>query len=239
MKLTVLGSGSAVQFQKRGSASYLLDFGNKKLLLDAGFYLLERLEAVKVPADSIDFIFISHKHPDHFFGLLHLFFALRNPYYKKVEPIHIFGFKGLKSYLNEFKKILGKWIEPPNELIISENISESFDDFSYKLFKTEHSECSVGIKLFSNKKKIVYTSDTEYFPELINITNNSHITIFECASPVKDKIKGHLSFEEILEISNKSKIEKIILSHFYPDSLPETDIPPNFIIAEDLFSMNI
>ena len=239
MKLTVLGSGSAVQFQKRGSASYLLDFGNKKLLLDAGFYLLERLEAIEVSVDSIDFIFISHKHPDHFLGLLHLLFALKNPFYKKENPIHIFGFKGLKAYINEFKNILGKWIEPPNKLIISENISEAFENFSYKLFKTEHSECSVGIELFSNKKKIDYTSDTEYFPELINITNNSHITIFECASPDKEKIKGHLSFDDILKISNKSNIETIILSHFYPDSLPQTDIPPKFIIAEDLMDVEL
>ena len=155
LKLTILGSGSAVQFQQRASAAYLIKLhNNKKLLLDAGFYLLERLEQVSISADEIGYIFISHKHPDHFFGLLHLLFALKNPMYNRTEPLIIFGFKGLNDYFQQFKNILGKWIEPDFEIIINEKESYNLKEFSYSLFKTAHSEESVGIEIILTTKKL-------------------------------------------------------------------------------------
>ncbi len=239
LELIILGSGSAVQFQQRCSASYLLKIGNKNLLLDAGFYLLERLEQMSVSADKIDYIFISHKHPDHFMGLIHLLFALKNPVYNRREPLIIFGFKGLSDYFRQFRNILGKWIEPDFEVIIIEKEAMKFTEFSYKLFDTAHSEESVGIQIHINNKKIVYTSDTEFFPELIDIVDHSSITIFECATNEAEQIAGHLTVDDILKISKKSNIDKIILSHFYPNSLPSINLPENFLIAEDLLSVKI
>ena len=236
---TVLGSGSAVQFQNRASSSYLLEFENKKIVLDAGFWLLDRLEKISVKADQIDYIFISHKHPDHFIGLIHLLFALKNPFYKRKKPLFLLGFKGLKKYFNEFENILGKWIKPNIELIFIEKDKYQFPGFSYTLFKSKHSKESVGITLFIGDKKIVYTSDTEYFDSIERIANNSDLAVFECASSFKHKIRGHLSIEDILKINRKTNIQNIILSHFYPDSLPKQKIPPNFLIANDLLSVKI
>ncbi len=239
MKLTVLGSGSAVQFQNRASSCYLIEFGNEKLLVDAGFWVLDRLEKISVRADEIDYIYISHKHPDHFFGLIHLLFALKNPFYNRKKPIVLFGFDGLKEYIKEFKGILGKWIEPDIELAFVEKTYGEFSNFAYKLFKTEHSKESVGVELLIENKKIAYTGDTEYFPGLAKLVDNSEIAVLECGSSESNNLKGHLNIARILSFCSGINVRHIILSHFYPDSLPVEELPPNFFVAQDLFCIEI
>ncbi len=163
MDITVLGSGSAVQFEGRASASFLVETKDKKILLDAGFHLLDRLEKNGTMIDEIDAVYISHKHPDHFFGLLHLLFAMNNKMYTPKDELHIFGFKGLEEWLRSFQELMPKWLEPDIKLIFSEETSGDFAEVKWQTFQTVHSPESTGIILKSEEKKIVYTGDTEFF----------------------------------------------------------------------------
>jgi phosphoribosyl 1,2-cyclic phosphodiesterase len=65
MRFVSLGSGS------RGNAA-LIESGNTRILLDNGFALRElerRLEQVRIPADSIDAVLLTHEHQDHVRGV--------------------------------------------------------------------------------------------------------------------------------------------------------------------------
>lgn len=65
MKLWVLGSGS------RGNA-VLLESGNSRILVDAGFpanVLRERLKGVDVAPESIEAVIVTHEHQDHARGV--------------------------------------------------------------------------------------------------------------------------------------------------------------------------
>ena len=242
VKFTVLGSGTAIQFQKRASASYLVEFGNCKILLDCGFNVVTRLEEYGVKLDEIDYIFISHKHPDHFMGIIHILFALKNPIYFRESPITIFGFQGLQEYINKFKNILGKWIEPLIDINYYENNKLQFENFSAEIFKVSHSPESSGIKLLINDKILVYTGDTDYTESLKNFITNSHLLIIDCGSSQPNKLKGHLSLQEIIFLTQDANISKVLLTHFYPQSyhnVTSTSIPPNFIIADDLLTINL
>ncbi len=239
MKLIILGSGTAVPFQQRASSSLLLKLDNTNILLDAGFWVVERLEQLNFPLEKLDYIFLSHKHPDHFMGLIHILFALKNPCFKREEPLKLFGFEGMKNYFNQFESILGSWIKPNFDILFFEHKEYIFEDFSYSLFKTNHSEESVGIKILKNNKKIVYTSDTEFFPELSEHIKNADILISECGSSVENPVNGHLNYREIIDFTKNLNIKKIILTHFYPDSLPPEKLPENFIIGKDLIQIKI
>ncbi|PLX69366.1 MAG: hypothetical protein C0603_00110 [Denitrovibrio sp.] len=218
MDITVLGSGSAIQFEERASASFLIEANGKKILLDAGFHLLDRLEKNGIMADEIDAVYISHKHPDHFFGLLHLLFALKNRYYSPKEKLHIFGFKGLEAWIRSFQKLMGRWLEPNIELIFSEDTKGEFDEIKWQTFKTVHSPESTGIVLESKGKKIVYSGDTEMFDKLINIVNLADVFIAECGSGNNKKIKGHMCLNDILYITESAKVARVLLTHIYPET---------------------
>jgi len=52
--------------------SYLVEAGDKKILVDPGTSkqkLLDALEALHVKAEDISFIYLSHYHPDHFLNI--------------------------------------------------------------------------------------------------------------------------------------------------------------------------
>jgi phosphoribosyl 1,2-cyclic phosphodiesterase len=65
MKITILGSGS------KGNST-LLEIDKVKILIDVGFsykVLKEKLESVNIRPQDIDYIFITHNHSDHIYGL--------------------------------------------------------------------------------------------------------------------------------------------------------------------------
>lgn len=63
--------------QTESGVSYLLETGGKRILFDVGFNrenkhpspLLHNMKALNIDTDDIDYIFISHLHPDHVGGL--------------------------------------------------------------------------------------------------------------------------------------------------------------------------
>jgi len=218
MDITVLGSGSAIQFEQRASASFLIDTNEKKLLLDAGFHLLDRLERCGVMVDEIDAVYISHKHPDHFFGLLHMLFALKNKHYTPKAKLRIFGFKGLADWLNSFKKIMGHWLEPDMDIIISESTTGGFAGIEWEIFKTRHTPESTGVIIKSEGKKLVYSGDTEYFKGLKEKTEGADLFIAECGSGNNNKIKGHMCLNDLYTIAESSDIKNILTTHIYPET---------------------
>ncbi|PLX66645.1 MAG: hypothetical protein C0602_11280 [Denitrovibrio sp.] len=218
MNLTVLGSGSAVQFENRGSASFLLESGGKKILLDAGFYVLDRMEKAGVMADEIDAVYISHKHPDHFMGLIHLLFALKNNYYTQKDELLIFGFKGLSGWLDSFRAILGSWMEPDIKISVSEENFGSLEDIHWQMFDTVHSDESTGVVIERKGKRLAYTGDTEYFDELPENVKGAELLIAECASGNDYGIKGHMSLNDIKKVVQIASVKKVLLTHIYPES---------------------
>lgn len=70
MKLTVLGSGSALPTEKRFNSSQILQIGEAVYMIDCGEAAQIRLRANKIKTARLNHIFISHLHGDHCFGLI-------------------------------------------------------------------------------------------------------------------------------------------------------------------------
>jgi|Wag4MinimDraft_11_1082651.scaffolds.fasta_scaffold00144_15 ribonuclease BN (tRNA processing enzyme) len=248
VKFTILGSGSAVPFEGRASSSYFVETEHTNILLDCGFQCVDRLYSIGKSLDSVDYIFLSHKHPDHFIGLIHLFFALRSPYYERKSPICIFGFKDIEKYFEQFRGILGKWIEPgvPVNFFPNENNSVSSwtnisDLLSFRTFSTMHTDESVGVSLVVNERKIVYTSDTEFFEGLADEFSYADLAVVDCASGEGSGLRGHMDFRQGIFLAEQAGVKKLLFSHFYPDSINfdlsrfDTDI--EFYKARDCMSI--
>lgn len=70
MKLSILGSGSALPKKDFYQASQMLEFRNKQFMIDCGEGTQIRLKQYKVKTNRLNNIFISHLHGDHCFGLI-------------------------------------------------------------------------------------------------------------------------------------------------------------------------
>ncbi len=70
MKLTVLGSGSALPTEKRYNTSHILSIGEKNFMIDCGEGSQIKLRQYKIRTAKLNHIFITHLHGDHCFGLI-------------------------------------------------------------------------------------------------------------------------------------------------------------------------
>lgn len=247
MKLTILGSGTCIPSINRGSSGYLLETGDKRILLDCGNGTTWKLEKAGINYLDIDYIFITHFHPDHTADLIPFLFATKYPHNKqRSKPLFLYGPKGLSRFYQNLTNLYGSWMQP-DELEIYEIPEElNTDHFSVKTFKTVHTEKSIGYEILHNNKRVVYTGDTGYFERLCEISDKADIFIVECSVSNSEKNDRHLCPEEITNLLKNSSPKKTVLTHFYPSMLDLNyekifkDIHnTEIIIAEDLMEIEV
>lgn len=92
-----MGSNSAIPAHGRNQTSQLVNIGNTFLLIDCGEGTQIQLRKFKLKFTKIDFIFISHLHGDHYFGLMGLISSFH--LHKRTKLLTIFGPNGLDEII--------------------------------------------------------------------------------------------------------------------------------------------
>ncbi|SDC06332.1 ribonuclease Z [Pedobacter soli] len=101
-EVTILGSSSATPVFNRNPSAQLLNCNEKCYLIDCGEGTQQQLAKFNLKAARIDYIFISHLHGDHYFGLIGLLSSLHLN--GRIKPMQIFGPKALLEILEiQFK----------------------------------------------------------------------------------------------------------------------------------------
>jgi ribonuclease Z len=109
MKLTILGSSSALPTSERYPSAHVLNAHERLFLIDCGEGTQMQLRKNRIRFGKINHIFISHLHGDHVFGLYGLLstFSLMG----KKNPVHLYAPENYKqilnSHLNDFDIHLG------------------------------------------------------------------------------------------------------------------------------------
>jgi ribonuclease Z len=88
-EVTILGSSSATPVFNRNPSAQLLNCNEKYYLIDCGEGTQQQLTKYNLKAARIDYIFITHLHGDHYFGLIGLLSSLHLN--GRVKPMQIFG----------------------------------------------------------------------------------------------------------------------------------------------------
>ena len=77
MKVTILGSGTAVPSLERNSSGVLVQEEGINTLVDFGYGTLKQLLHLGITYHEIDRIFFTHNHPDHMCDLIPFMFGAR------------------------------------------------------------------------------------------------------------------------------------------------------------------
>jgi len=95
LSLTILGCHSATPRVNAFPTSQYLEINNSHFLIDCGEGTQRQMRKYKVGFSSINHIFISHLHGDHFYGLV----GLLSTYgiLSREKELHIYGPKGIKE----------------------------------------------------------------------------------------------------------------------------------------------
>lgn len=97
-QITILGSNSAISNHGRHPTAQLVSMHQLQFLVDCGEGTQERLHENKIKWFKIDYIFISHLHGDHYFGLIGLLTTFN--LLKRTAPLTIFAPKDLKKIIS-------------------------------------------------------------------------------------------------------------------------------------------
>ncbi len=252
MKLIILGSGTLVPSAQRGSSGYAIETGNSKLLLDCGNGSTWKLAHAGINYMEIDHIFLSHLHPDHTGDLVPFLFARKytewSPYgVKREKPLRIWGGEGFLEFFNNLKSAYKDWIAPEGmEIEEIEPGSLSTGELDITAVKVPHIDSSLAYRIDAEGKSLVYSGDTDYSENLIQLSQNADLLIIECALPDQHKRKGHLTPKEVIKITNECGAKKIVVTHLYPVSDQENvvqqireNVTAKVIEAQDLLEIDI
>lgn len=121
-EVTILGSNSAVFNHGRHPTSQVVTIHNTLFLIDCGEGTQERLAENKIKWFRIEYIFISHLHGDHYFGLIGLLTTFN--LLKRKERLTVFGPKELKKIIEVQLKASNTTLQFELKFIATQNQSK-------------------------------------------------------------------------------------------------------------------
>jgi ribonuclease Z len=236
VKLTFLGTANAFGHGGRRRSHYLVE-GETKALIDVGYDTLSGLRSVGLTVADIDYIFISHLHPDHYLGLPQM--ALENFFViKKENPIYVYCPPGTRELVLSttgllFDELIQTHIDTLFKFVeFDANEVVSFPRGEIKTFEAQHSGNARMQLITFEGKKIGYTGDTAYLPEVFSMLLEADITITE-ASSASHPIPDHTTLDELIE-ANFPKDKRIFISHVGESVIKHKHrIKEPLILAED------
>ena len=253
MKLTVLGSGTGWFRKDRWAPGYLVEEEGFCLLLDCGPGVFRRVIELGKTLEDISAIFISHYHPDHVADIIPFFFAIKYEVgYKRMNPVWIYTSEYFPKFFEFLKQAFNEWVVPPedkvrfNFLPIKRGYKFRLGIFDGVTTPVKHNPESLGIRLEKNGKVLVYSGDTGYCEEVVELAKGADVLILECSNSLDYRVEHHLGPEEVADIAERAKVKRLIVSHLYPHSeweglkdYIEKHFSGEVIIAEDLMSIEI
>lgn len=220
MKIIILGSGTGVPSLKRGAPGLLVQVKKQLLLFDSGAGTLNRLLKVDIDYRKLDYIFYTHFHPDHTAELVPVLFANKYHSRPRTRTLTIVGPVGLKKLYHGLLNVYGRWVKPEKYKVkIVELKNKQYKGNGWKVCAKSllHSRHSLGYRIEDKKgKKVVYSGDTDYCDEIVELSKNTNILVLECSFPDKHKGWGHLTPRIAGKIANEAGCKHLVLTHFYP-----------------------
>lgn len=220
MEIIILGSGTGVPSLKRGAPGLVVRIEKEVLLFDSGPGTLNRLLMVGIDYRKLDYIFYTHFHPDHIAELVPFLFACKYHSSPRTKSLKIIGPKGLENMYFSLLEVYGEWITPEKYAVeINELDSNPYTGKNWTVYSKplKHTDPSIGYRIDEEGKSVVYSGDTDYCHEIVELAKNTDLFILECSFPNdRYKVRGHLTPHLSGKIARESGCKHLILTHLYP-----------------------
>jgi ribonuclease BN (tRNA processing enzyme) len=219
MRITVLGAGDAFFNGSRRHSGYFVEVAGTRFLLDCGTTTLLALKALRIAAEQIDFVAISHLHGDHFGGLPFLFleYLYEQP---RTRPLLIAGPPGTEErvwmlYRAMYRELAARPLcFPLHFRELTPGQAETLCGVELFPFRVPHQEkdISFGYLVKADGKAVLYSGDCGWNEELIRYSSNTDLFICECCYFHK-QTSFHISYPQIAAQRARLGCKRLLLSH--------------------------
>ena len=231
-----------------------MEIGDRQLVFDAGPGTMRRLLEAGTDIHRIDYLFLSHFHPDHSAELVPLLFANKYPdAARRRRRLTLVGGPGFEQFFAGLKAVYGHWIVLDDAMVSTIECDParspvvSGEGFEVTAAPVVHNPESVAFRVDTpSGASVVYSGDTDYAERLVALAHRANLLICESALPDEQKIPGHLTPAVAGRMAAEAAVDRLMLTHFYP-ACDEADIAAQcrrtyggpVLMAEDLMKVTV
>jgi ribonuclease BN (tRNA processing enzyme) len=222
-----LGSGDAFGSGGRFNTCFHVLGQKNSFLIDCGASSLIAMRKFNVDPDSIEAIFLTHLHGDHFAGVV--FFLMDARYVsKRTRPLIIAGPKGVKERVIQAMDALypGCWDKGIDFEILfielKQGHAQTLNGIKVQAFQARHlqDENDFILRFEVEGKTIVYSGDTGWTESLVSAAQSSDLFICECYL-MGQQCEFHMDYETIAEQKHRFNTRNLVLTHLGADALAQ------------------
>ncbi len=210
MQITVLGNSGPYPGAGTACSGYLLEADGKKILMDCGSGVLSALQR-KCSLSELDAVILSHLHADHMSDMLVMRYALMFEERKFALPVYMPNQPESEAWL-----LSGcKYFNP-----IEINPKKFYTIGNLKIFFTavSHPVLAYATRVEKNGKSLVYSGDTMYDENLIDLATNADLFICDAAFSSQQHWPEapHASAKQAGQMAELAKAKRLMITHFSP-----------------------
>ncbi|WP_049927900.1 MBL fold metallo-hydrolase [Halopiger goleimassiliensis] len=211
MRITFLGTGSAMPTGERFQTGIVVAEDDRRLLIDCGSGVLHRLQQSGVGYENVSTVLLTHHHLDHVADLLPL---MKARWLAGEDHLEIVGPQGTKSLVDDLLSV-HDYMEGRLDLQLREVVAGEFSvaGFDVAAYETRHSLPCLAYRFGD---LFTFSGDSEAFPGLANFADESAILAHDCSFPDDVDVSNHPTPETLGTALAGTDIGRVYLTHLYP-----------------------
>ncbi|MFC7020775.1 MULTISPECIES: MBL fold metallo-hydrolase [Haloarcula] len=218
MRLTFLGTGSAMPTGTRAQTGYLVESGERSLLVDCGSGVLSALARTDVGYEGVDTVLLSHHHLDHVSDLDVL---LKARWLAGETDLTVVGPPGTGQLVRDLLSV-HEYMQGRLDLTLRDVDAGAFDlpGFALEATETRHSmECfAYRVEPAGGGPTVTLSGDSEAVTDLVEFADGSAVLVHDCSFPDDVDVSNHPTpavLGETLEAAD-ADLGRVYLTHLYP-----------------------
>ena len=214
MRLTFLGTGSAMPVPDRVQTGLLVESDGRSLLVDCGSGVLHRLARTDVGYEGVSSVLLTHLHLDHVSDLLAL---LKARWLAGEEYLEVVGPAGTKSLLDGLLDV-HDYLDGRVDLSVREVGPAGFSAAGVDVTATrmDHSMECLAYRFAGDDGDIVYSGDGEASASLASFADGAAVLAHDCSFPDDVDVSGHPTPARLGEVLSGHGYDRVYLTHLYP-----------------------
>jgi ribonuclease BN (tRNA processing enzyme) len=228
LTLTILGCGPAAPNPGGACSGYLLRQGENAVLVDCGSGVAGRIPQ-HVPANRLQGVAISHMHPDHYFDLVCLYYALKfgEPRPADLSPrLAVYVPPGAREFLGRFAQLIAAGSAMFEDVLdlreYASNTETVIGGLAFTFVPVQHYVPSHAMRVRSadGDATLVFSSDVAPCRELVDAARGADLFMCESAlmTAAQDEPdparRGHMSAAEAGQAAREAGARRLLITHY-------------------------